>query len=371
MAGGGGTQKTVAEPWVGAQPFLSQGFSMARQAAGTPPEFYPGRTFAGPQAGQMAGWDAQLGYADQVFGGQNPLRFGDVTGSVQKQLTGNNPLSSFVGQLAPSAASQLKSGLGPFGTAGSLDARGAITSALSGKPDYAGLNGAIEAANAPLLRQFNEELIPGLNQRTLFTQNPTGAIKSLNTALPQLADRMSENALSLTNDERIRALTARDNAASLVANGGLNMGQQALNFGNLYGNLAGASGDASMRAAAMFPALFQTGQIPGQLATQFGDWAAQFPAAQTAENVDRWNFGQNQARDNATWFINAINGMGGLGGTSTTSGGGGGLGGALAGGAGGALAGGAIAKMLPAAMGITGPIGMGIGAGLGLLGSIL
>ena len=340
---GGGTTKTVSEPWTGAQPYLRQAFGMAQNAAGQLPQFYPGQTFAGPQAGQMAGWDAQLGYTDQVFGGQNAPKFGAATDALTKQLSGNDPLSSFM------------STMGPFGTAGGLDARGAIQSSLSGTPDYKGLEGAITAANAPLLRQFNEELIPSLNQRTIFTNNPTGAIKSLNTALPQLADRMSENALSLTNDERIRALNSRDSTANMVSQGGLQ-------YGNLYGNLASSANDARARAIGLFPSLAQTGAIPGQLASQFGDWAAQFPQQQVAENVDRWNFNQNAARDNAQWYINAINGMAGLGGTQTNKGGGGGVGGALGGAAGGAIAGNQI---------VPGGWGAAIGGGIGLLGGLL
>lgn len=347
-ASGGGTTKTVAEPWVGAQPYLRQAFGMAQNAAGQLPQFYPGQTFAGPQAGQMAGWDAQLGYADQVFGGQNTPKFGTASDALTRQLTGGDPLSKFM------------STMGPFGTAGGLDARDAIRADLTGKPDYGGLQGAIDAANAPLLRQFNEELIPQLNQRTIFTNNPTGAIKSLNTALPQLADRMSENALALTNDERVRALNARSAAAGLVSQGGLN-------FGGLYGNLASSANDATTRALGLFPSLAQTGAIPGQLASQFGDWAAQFPQQQVAENVNRWNFNQNAARDNASWYINAINGMAGLGGSTTQKSPGGGAGGVIAGGLGGALAGNSLGPLL----GMTGPWGAVAGAGLGILGSLL
>ncbi len=83
MAGGsGGTTKTVSEPWKGAQPFLSEAFGMARGAAGAPPKFYPGQTFAGPTSGQLTGWDSQLQYADQVFGGQAAPKFGDATAKV-------------------------------------------------------------------------------------------------------------------------------------------------------------------------------------------------------------------------------------------------------------------------------------------------
>lgn len=367
MAGGsGGTTKTVSEPWKGAQPFLSEAFGMARGAAGAPPKFYPGQTFAGPTSGQLTGWDSQLQYADQVFGGQAAPKFGDATAALTRNLTGNNGLGTLASQLAPSAASTIMSGFGPWGTAGGVDARGAINASLTGQPDYEGVQGAIDAANAPLLRQFNEQLIPQLNQRTTFTNNPTGAIKELNWALPQLAGRMSENALGLTNQERMRALSSRDATAQMVAQGGLQMGNNALGFGNLYGNLSGNNADIGLRAAAMFPSLAQAGAIPGQLASQFGDWAAQYPAQQVQENVNRWDFNQNSARDNAQWYANLVNGMGGLGGSSTSKQSGGGVGGVIGGGLGGALAGKALGPML----GMTGPWGAVAGAGLGILGSL-
>lgn len=338
----------------------------AAQYYGGGPAYYPGQTFVGPTPGQIGGWDTQLNYADQVFGGQQAPQFGQATGALGSALAGNTTLGSMANTLSPVSSNALSTSFAnPFGTAGGLDARGAIQQQLSGTPDYSGLQGAIDAANKPLLRQFEQEFIPGLNQRASFLGNSSGAIKDLNRVLPELGERMSLNALSLTEGERQRALSSRENAANLVAQGGLSTQTNALGLGGLAGQLASGQSDAQLRAVGQFPALAQAGAIPGQLSSQFADWGAGFQDAALQDQVNRYNFYQNLPAQNLARYSGIIQGFGGLGGqqssqfdpSSAQQ---------FAGAAGGALTGAALGAKYGTA---AGPWGTAIGAvGGGLLG---
>jgi hypothetical protein len=126
-------------------------------------------------------------------------------------------------------------------------AQSALAKMLSGTPDYVGQQASIDAANAPILRNLNQSIIPGLNQRATFLNNSTGGIKALNRVLPDVTERMSLNANDLMNQERIRALNAQ--------NQGLTQ----------FGNLTGQQNSQAMQAASLFPQLSQLGLIPSTL----------------------------------------------------------------------------------------------------------
>ena len=236
----------------------------AQQIANTPQQYYPNQTFVGGLPSEQNAFGMQSNYNNQMFGqpsyggGFDPLQaggtqgysggsqgspFGNVLGSMNSQLTGQNAQGGMTSQIAPFATSQIgqsfqgpsqinpyqyqpnfgqaggldargtlasmmggqqgtygnlasaaNSQMGQFGQAGNLDATNAYQQALSGQGDYSTLQSNIEAANAPILRQLNQEIIPGLNSRATFLNNGTGGIKTLNKVLPEVADRMSQNA---------------------------------------------------------------------------------------------------------------------------------------------------------------------------------
>lgn len=367
MSGGGGNTTTVqnADPWSGAQPYLRDVMARGQQWANNPAGFYPGPTYLGPTSGQLAGWDTQLNYADQVFGGAQAPRFGEATGALSGALTGQNALGSYAGGLTPFAQQQLMSGFGGapnLQTVSGLDTTAAFQKALSGTPDYSGLQGSIDAANAPILRQLEQDIIPGLNQRATFLGNPTGGIKTLNRVLPEIGERMSMNAATLTEGERQRALGAQQQAAQYLTGAGMQGASdyrgQLLGLGQLGGSVAGAQSDAALRATGMFPSLVQTGSVPGQLSGQFADWGAGFQQQALQDQMDRFNYYQNLPLTSTQQYSGLVSGMGGLGGTQTMTGPGpnrtaGALGGALSG----------------ASMGSAfGPWGALIGAGIGAIG---
>lgn len=333
MSGGGGTTTQVqrADPWSAAQPYLRDIMSRGMQYADNPAAFYPGATFLGPTAGQLAGWDTQLNYADQVYGGATAPKFGEATAAVSGALTGQNTLGGYSQSLSPFANSQIQLGFAGgapsfnpsaftpqqqfnpaqftpqtsfnpsqfspgvqfspsqftpqtqfnpsaftptdatfnpsqftpqtqfnpsaftpqtsfspsqftpqtqfnpsqfnpnLQTAGGMDTTNAFSRALSGQPDFGGLQASINAANAPILRQFEQDILPGLNQRASFLGNPTGGIKTLNRVLPEIGERMAMNAATITEGERNRALQAQQGAAQYLTGAGLQgaaLGQQ-------------------------------------------------------------------------------------------------------------------------------------------------
>lgn len=385
---GGGSQTTRTEPWSQAQPYIRESLDMARNVAQNPAQYYPGQGFVGTLPSEVAAFANRFNYNNRVFGDQsaapqfssavNALETGlggGVQGGMAQALGGmslDQMARSFQGPgvigsrgfgttLDPAA-------MGPqFGQAGGLDARGALQQALEGRPDYAGVQGAIDAANAPVLRQLNEQIIPGLNQRATFTNNMTGGIKGLNRALPEIASRMNENALAITEGERQRALGAQERAAGAITQGGMQgfglglnaaMGQrgleadlarlglsadqanaglqsdyrsQLLGMGNLAGSMGGAADSAMARALGMFPTIAQTGEAPGNLMTQFGQFQRQGLERSLADDMSRWDFYQNQPRDLASWYSGIANGFGGLGGSTTSPRQGGGAAGAMGG----------------------------------------
>lgn len=239
---------------------MTQGALLSRQ----PASYYPGQTYVGPTQAENQAWQAQTDYNNAVFGNQPTAQYGSAVGALNNSLQGNNDLAKLSGAFSPSAADTVNSAFSPydiggrydalqgpqgsistpqaqqwqigqysfdttlnpyanapqFGKAGSLDATAAYEKMLSGQPDYAGVQGQLDAANADTMRQFNNTVIPELNQRATFTNNMTGGIKGLNAAIPELQDRLNENAQQVYGAERSRALASQENAAQAVAQGG-------------------------------------------------------------------------------------------------------------------------------------------------------
>jgi hypothetical protein len=355
MSKGGGTVKQTSDPWKPAQPYVLDSLQGAQQAYNNPPQYYPGQGFVGPTAGQAQSWSDRLGYMDSVFGGQPTLQYGNAVGGVNS-LLGGGGMGTLANQLGGQAGNQLGA-WNQFGTADGLNATGAINSMLSGQPDYTGLQGAVDAANAPILRQLNQEIIPGLNTRATFLNNETGGVKALNKVLPDVLQRMDENAQGLYNQERLRALGSRDAAAGMVAQGGQQANQGNISLGNLFGNLAGGAAGATNQGLAQFGNIGQMGQMPGDLNAAFADWGAGFSNQALQDSMNRWNYNQTQPMDMASWYSQIVNGTAGLGGSqkvpsNSTSG-------TAAGALGGAAAGAGLASSLG--------MSTGWGAGLGAL----
>lgn len=240
-SGGGGTTTTnsVSQPWAGAQPYLKNLLNQATVNSQNPPAYYPGQTFLGPTQGQLGAWDTQLNYNDQVFGGANTPDFNQATGALSRQL--------------------------------------------SGTPDFTGLKGAEDAANQPILDQFNNQILPGLNNRATFLNNPTGGIKTLNNVLPQIANRMDQNNQALTYNAYQQARADQ---------------QQGLqNFGNIY----------------------SLGQQPGSLQSQFANWGAGFQNQALQDQMNRFNYYQGLPSQTTSQYGSIVTPAAGLGSSNSGS----------------------------------------------------
>ena len=266
MSGGGGNTNTIqsTEPWSGVRPYLFDMYSQSAQLANQPRQYYPGSTVVGPTDSETAAWQSRSQYDQNVFGGAPTLNYGDATQSLTNHLTGNTSLQGMGNTLAPGATGAVNQAFSPydisgrfdinpatgtitqptaqagqigqygfgttldaagrapqFGMAGGLDATGAYERMLSGQPDYSNVQANIDAANAGVMRQLTNEIIPQLNTRATFTNNMTGGIKGLNAAMPEIAARMNENAVQIREAERVRALQEQERAANTVSQGGL------------------------------------------------------------------------------------------------------------------------------------------------------
>lgn len=445
MSKGGGKsqqQTTTQEPWKPAQPYLTdvmqQGQTLAHQA----PSYYGGPLTVGATPAEGAAWNARTNYNNSVFNGAANPQFGDYSGAISQQLNGNSDLASMAGQISPYATSSLLNGFGKtdtsgiagiqtpgqtntagqigqygfgttldangmsptFGTAGGLDARGAYQQMLSGTPDYQGVQGAIEAANAPLLRQFNEQIIPGLNQKATFTNNMTGGIKGLNRAIPELGRQMDQNALSITEGERQRALGAQQTAANAITQGGFqgyglglqtaqgqrgleqnlaNLGLSAdqaragqqlsdygtglsnaqfglqqqgamndsadryradlLNLGSLGGQLSGNAGNQQLQAAGQFPSVYNLGRQQGTDALDYANYDRALQEDALSADQNRFNYMRDQPMNQLSQYSSLLNGTASPYGSATTTGP---TGSRTAGALGGALAGAGLANQM-------------------------
>ncbi len=240
-SGGGGTTSTnsVSQPWAGAQPYLKNLLNQATVNAQNPAAYYPGQTFLNPTQGQLGAWDTKLNYNDQVFGGANTPNFNDATGALSRQL--------------------------------------------SGTPDFTALKGAEDAANQPVIDQLNNQIIPGLNSRATFLNNPTGGIKTLNSVLPQVADKIDKNNQALTWQAVQQA--HQDQQAGLQ------------NFGNIYA----------------------LGQQPGADQAQFANFGAGFQQQALNDQINRFNFYQGLPAQTTSQYGSIVTPAAGLGQSSSGS----------------------------------------------------
>lgn len=361
MSGGSGSGRTtqVSEPWGGAQPYLLDQFQRAQQVSNQQPSYFNGPLTVGALPSEQAAFNQQNSYNQSVFGGQPNLNYGAVTGSVGDTLTGQTGLGSMAGTLAPNATNLLTSGFnGPsqvsggfnaadyapqFGKAGGLDATGAYQSALSGTPDYSAVDANANAANQKIVQQFNEQVMPSLNERATFTNNMTGGIKSLNSVLPKMGEQMQSNILNAREGERQRALQAQQQAAAQVSQGGmqgfglgldqanLNFNQAStnanlsdryradlLNYGSLAGQLSGQAGSQALTAAGLSPSIYDLGNQQNTANFQQAAWQRGLAEDQLAAEQDRFNYLRDQPMNNLSWYGSMLNGIGGLGGTQMT-----------------------------------------------------
>lgn len=192
-------------------------------------------------------------------------------------------------------------------------------------------SGAVDAAINPVVRAFNEDVLPQIRRSAVATgsygDSRMGVVEGIAT------DRLQQNLLDMTSR---MSLNAYDSGM-----------------------------ENSMRALALAPQTTQMVMAPGQILDSIGNQNRAFQQALIDAEMAKWNFTQNAPTNNLVNYQNLITGN--YGGTSTgtstapvarTN--------PLMGGLGGAAQGAVIGSVVP---GIGTGIGAGIGALLGLFGS--
>jgi hypothetical protein len=135
----------------------------------------------------------------------------------------------------------------------------------------------------------------------------------------------------------------------------------ALNYGNLAGNLANQSATDQARATSMFPSIYDLGRSSGNDAMSYANYDRALQEDALGSQVDQYNYLRDQPYSNLSWLQSILGGApGGAATTTATQPRGSRTAGALGGAMSGAAAGSAF-----------GPYGTLIGGGIGLLGGLL
>ncbi|XAI96483.1 hypothetical protein [Microcystis phage Mel-JY34] len=275
---------TTTEPWKEQQPYLKSLFAEAeKQYKSSEPQFFQGQQTADQSAATLAGQQYVKGFAD-------------------------------------TSARQIAQG-----------ATGAFNSAINA-PDLSAnpyFDAAAEAAIRPVVRQFNESVLPGIRQ-TAIASGGYGDSR-MGVAEGIASDRLQQNVLDTTSRMALDAY--------------------------------GKGLDTQTRALALAPTAMQTGLQPGVMMDTVGQSEQAYQQQLINDAINKWNFEQTLPANKLATLQSLITGN--YGGTTTgqalqdvsrTN--------PLMSGLGGAAAGASIGTALG------GPgIGTGVGALIGILGA--
>lgn len=271
---GGGTSTTVqkADPWLGAQPYISDVLSNASTAFRNPPAFFPGNT-VGPEAAETI--QAQQMAAGRAIAGSPELRSAQAQNraTTEGQFFGLNPA------------------LPQFG----LTAQGAY---LGANPM---LNAMLSRATDPLVQQFSKAVLPGItSQFALGGRYGSNAHQeAINMATGNLGRTLSDTAVGIYGpayeSERNRMLQAA---------GGLSDA-----FGRERQLMSTATALAPQLAEADFT-------DPAKLAA-VGEARQDRAQALINDAIARWNFSQNLPWAQLQNYNQLVQGGLGAGGTQT------------------------------------------------------
>ncbi|MCP4089616.1 MAG: hypothetical protein GY746_07465 [Gammaproteobacteria bacterium] len=231
------TQKS--EPWKKLQPHLENVFTGAESAADNPMQFYGGQTYANMDPMQRAGMDAQLAYANSGMGNQIGAAQQAHMGALNAPDVANNPY----------------------------------------------INAQADTITGRLNRNFNEELMPGIQQ---------GAIGAGQTG------------------------SSRQGVAEGIAARGT---QEALgdSLSNLYGNAYGQGLQAQQGAMGMAGQMANLGMLPGQVQQQIGGIQRGEEQRGIDEAMARHDYEQNEQWDRLSRYNSLLGGGAGYGTSTTTS----------------------------------------------------
>lgn len=260
------------------QPDLTQGINT------------PQINYGGYQAPDLT---SQLGGAPQINyqGYQAP----DLTSGVQ------NPQLNWQAPNLQQGINRIGMDVGAFTPQLSQDVQQSISSMMQpGGEDYSGLQAAVDAATRPMMRNFEQQILPALSDRNNLLNNSTGAVKDLNRIIPELERNVGDIGAQLAWQERMRAGQERQFGTQLGASTALQQyglglqgaGQQAgldAQTQQLLANMGLSGAQLGLQGASTQAGLDQATQ---QLLAQQG-------ATQAGLGLQGWQTGANLAAQQA------------------------------------------------------------------------
>lgn len=281
-SGGGGNTTTVqkSDPWVGVQPFLSG--NRNTNADGSGGNDGSGIYSQAQKLYQNQGWSPQMqSLADaqkQTVSNRTPGQVAQFNSLSQGLLGGEyDPNVQRVG----SVNAQMVDPAQAFGSLGAANPAGSIQQMLSGQANTSALNPVVNNAMRRMGENFNEQVMPSINQGAVAAGQYGGSRQGIAQGLAAkgLAYSMGDTAANLYNNAFNTAQSNMYGTANNMAGLGLS---NALSNANRDLTARTTNADISFRNNAQEAALAQQqlsnqmqGLNLGQSANQLGDQAYQ------------------------------------------------------------------------------------------------
>ncbi len=290
MGGSSGDSTTVqkADPWSGQQPYLRDVFSTAQNMfqSGMPgsaanistgasgadgtnywPQYFGGDTVSDLNPTQQSGIQGQIDWANQFQQMMQPMQ----NANNQLMSGGNQGSQNFAGGISSSVLPSLTNVLSqaPSSQIGNqqlnlsqfmpngvntnpitADPNSAINSMLSGQVNTQGLGQAINAANQPIMDNFNENIMPSIRGGEILTGQLGGSRGDLASGLA--ASRLNRDMMNNANTMGYQAYQDAQNrqsqGAQLATNAQLSQSGMGLQGYGLAGQLAGQQANLNLSA---------------------------------------------------------------------------------------------------------------------------
>lgn len=359
-SGGGNTTTTQkADPWSGVQPFLTSGYQQlyGMYQPGQGPQYFPGSTVAQSDPLMNIGSDMQMQHLNQIEG------VGNTAGNTNQAMAGLSGAGAGSGLGTANSAMQQLNGYGGMSSIGGLGALNAMNG-LQQAGDPANnpyFNAAVQSAIRPVTQNFQEQVLPGINQGAQEAGQFGGSRQGIAQGLAArgYTDTIGDIATNMGNSAYAQGLQAQQAAGQLglgFAGQGLGALSSAGQLGSsLYGTGLTGQGQSQALAGSAQAAL----GAGGALVNQIGQQRTDMTQAQLNDQVNRWNYQQNLPYTMISDYLSMLNGA--QGGSTVAQQSGGSSGNRMTGALGGAATGAALGTAIMPG------IGTGIGAGAGAL----
>lgn len=324
------TQNT--SPWGPTQAPLQSILDQAQRNYQTnTPQYFPNSTVAGFDPWQQYASQGAYNYAIDP----NMLRgITSAQQGVNGLMQGGSPVDPYAAYVDQAAGGAGRLIDGSFTRDGpSYDPSNAINTMMGATPDYARSGELIKAATDPMIKSFQNDILPSIRGQFSGGVNYSGSRRTgfERKAGEGLANSIGQVSAGITADERNRADNLRTQGVQLAGQQqGLNLqnrGQRMNEIAtgsNMIANNALAGGqfraDNTFRGASLAPSMYNLGLQPWQTIAGLGDANQMQNQRQIEDDVARWFFEQNAPNDALQQYLDTVLPISGMGGTSTTTG---------------------------------------------------